>query len=205
MKEMIALDADGVLLDYHSAYRLAWFKAFGVLPEVRDAQAYWPIDRWDVKTLEGEALEHFRAQFDQEFWSTIPAILGAVEACHRLVEQGYELVCVSAIESKYETARFENLQGHGFPIGRVIATSANVELESPKAKALRKLNPVAFVDDYAPYFSGVEQKIHKALLLRECNGSPNVGDNLSLVDSTHTNLLKFSKWWIGQTKREDGA
>ena len=80
-----------------------------------------------------------------------------------------------------------------------------IETTVPKAKALRKLNPVAFVDDYAPYFSGVEQKIHKALLLRECNGSPNVGDNLSLVDSTHTNLLKFSKWWIGQTKREDGA
>ena len=201
MKEIIALDADGVLLDYHAGYRLAWFRAFGVLPEVRDAQAYWPIDRWDVRTLEGDALAHFRAQFDQEFWSTIPATFGAVEACHRLVEQGYELVCVSAIESKYEAARFENLKSHGFPIGRVIATSAKVELESPKAKVLQVLNPVAFVDDYAPYFAGVEQQIHKALLLRECNGSPNIDDNLSLVDSAHTNLLEFSNWWIGRTRR----
>lgn len=196
MKEIIALDADGVLLDYHAAYRMAWFKAFGVLPGVKDARAYWPIDRWDVSTLEGDALTHFRAQFDQEFWSTIPAIFGAVEACHGLVEQGYELVCVSAIESKYETARFENLKSNGFPIGRVITTSAKVELESPKAKALRQLNPIAFVDDYAPYFSGVEQKIHKALLLRECNGSPNIGDNLSLVDSAHCDLSEFSNWWI---------
>lgn len=28
-KPIIALDADGVLLDYHVAYRSAWHKAFG--------------------------------------------------------------------------------------------------------------------------------------------------------------------------------
>lgn len=43
--ETIALDADGVLLDNHSAYRNAWQRAFGVLPDVRDPNAYWPIDR----------------------------------------------------------------------------------------------------------------------------------------------------------------
>ena len=201
MKKTIALDADGVLLDYHAAYRLAWCKAFGVLPELKDSNAYWPIDRWHVKKLEGSELAHFRSQFDQEFWSTIPAINGAVEACTNLVEHGYELICVSAIESKYEAARFDNLKMHGFPIGRVIATSSEMQQESPKAKALRDLNPIVFVDDYAPYFNGVEQHLHKALLLRESNGSPNVGGNLKLADSMHNDLLEFSYWWIDRASR----
>lgn len=202
MKKIIALDADGVLLDYHAAYRFAWFRAFGDLPEVKDAQAYWPIDRWDIRTLEGDALTHFRAQFDQEFWSTIPAIDGAVEACRSLVEHGYELVCVSAIESEYEAARLANFKIHGFPIGRVIGTSSEVKLEGPKAKALRELNAVAFVDDYAPYMTGVSQQIHKALVLRERNGSPNVSENLKLANSTHNDLLEFSTWWIGRVTTE---
>lgn len=42
---VIALDADGVLLDYGLAYATAWPKAFGVYPRERDAKAYWPIDR----------------------------------------------------------------------------------------------------------------------------------------------------------------
>jgi len=48
---IIALDADGVLLDYNAAYRFAWYRAFGELPELLDANAYWAIDRWNVRRL----------------------------------------------------------------------------------------------------------------------------------------------------------
>jgi hypothetical protein len=41
-KPTIALDADGVLLDYHQAYHLVWQKTFGVLPELAVPQAYFP-------------------------------------------------------------------------------------------------------------------------------------------------------------------
>ncbi|WP_211454345.1 hypothetical protein [Collimonas antrihumi] len=66
-KETIALDADGVLLNFHEAYRLAWQRAFGILPAVRDPEAYWPIDRWEVERLEGGRLTHFRKHFDEQF------------------------------------------------------------------------------------------------------------------------------------------
>jgi len=36
MKPIIALDADGVLLDYHHAYARAWAEAFGHPPALRD-------------------------------------------------------------------------------------------------------------------------------------------------------------------------
>lgn len=196
MKPIIALDADGVLLDYHHAYAQAWSKAFGATPAVRDPLAYWPIDRWDVRRLTGEELDHFRTHFDYHYWSTIPAIAGAVEACCNLVGAGFELVCVSAVDAHFEAARLQNLRSCGFPIERVLATENAAKGVSPKAAALRMLEPVAFVDDFLPYLQGIPKEIHAALVLREPNGSPNVGDGLAWSHSQHVDLAAFTAWWL---------
>ncbi|MBC3879701.1 HAD family hydrolase [Undibacterium sp. FT79W] len=201
MKPIIALDADGVLLDYHEAYRYAWNKAFDVMPAIRDPQAYWPIDRWNVRRLVGEELAHFRASFDQDFWSTIPAINGAVDACLRLHDAGYELVCVSAIEAQFQAARLQNLRDCGFPIQRVIATASTGTHTSPKAAALQELHPIAFVDDYLPYLRGIPSHIHSALVLREPNGSPNIGEDQAVVHSRHADLAEFATWWLRAERR----
>ncbi len=195
-KPIIALDADGVLLDYHVAYRNAWHKAFSHLPTLKDPNAYWPIDRWDVRKLEGVELAYFRRFFNEEFWGTIPAVEGAIQACNQLHVAGFELICVSAIESKFESARLENLMNLGFPIQRVIATSGITGAMSPKAAALRLLNPLVFADDFLPYHRGVPPSTHRALITRETNGTPNVGDELDNIDSSHQNLLAFSNWWL---------
>ena len=39
-RPLIALDADGVLLDFHLGYAGAWARAFGTLPAERDPFAY---------------------------------------------------------------------------------------------------------------------------------------------------------------------
>lgn len=198
MKAIIALDADDALLDYHHAYARAWAKAFGGLPAVRDPLAYWPIDRWEVRRLAGDELAQFRACFDHHYWSTIPAIAGAVDACHALVAAGYELVCVSAIEAQFEAARLRNLRDCGFPIARVVATANAAVDVSPKAAALRELQPVAFVDDFLPYLRGIPAEIHTALVLREPNGSPNAGDDLVWAHSRHADLADFTTWWLNR-------
>lgn len=195
-KSIIALDADGVLLDYHLAYRGAWHRAFEELPALNDPNAYWPIDRWDVRKLQGDELFYFRSFFNEEFWGTIPAIAGAVTACNQLHNAGFELVCVSAIESPFEIVRLKNLKNLGFPIDRVIATSNIDGVISPKADALSKLNPIAFVDDFLPYHRGVSRTMHHALITRETNGTPNIGADLRLIDSSHQDLLSFSNWWL---------
>lgn len=196
IKPIIALDADGVLLDYHAAYRNAWYRAFQVMPEIKDKDAYWPIDRWSVRHLTGKELQHFRSYFNEQFWRTIPAIPGAVDACKSLREAGFDLICVSAIESQFQKARLENLINEGFSIKAVIATDGKDGEISPKVKSLLEINSVAFVDDFLPYHRGVPSTIHKALILRETNGSPNVGDELKLIDSTHNDLSTFVKWWL---------
>jgi len=197
MGKVIALDGDGVLLDYHAAYRLAWQQAFGHLPELKDPQAYWPMDRWDVPRLEAGDRAKLRGCMDDIFWSSIPAIPGAIQACQILCDAGYELVCLTAIDSKYQSARLKNVQSLGFPIERVIATPALILGGSnPKAEVLELLKPVVFVDDYLPFLKGIPTGIHAALVLREPNGSPNVGPDLSLAHSTHADLAEFAEWWL---------
>jgi len=195
---LIALDADGVLLDFHLGYAGAWQRAFGALPRERDPLAYWPIDRWEVDRLDAERRLHFRGHFDDLFWSTVPAIDGAVEACHRLHDAGFDLVCVSALESAYEGARLRNLRDLGFPIERVIATGNAPGERSPKAEAIADLAPEAFVDDYLPYLRGMPEQVHTALILRGPNGSPNVGDDLVLARSVHADLDAFAAHWLAR-------
>lgn len=199
-KPIIALDGDGVLVDYHQAYCAAWESAFGVAPAVRDPQAYWPMDRYAVRGLEGADLAHFRRHFNESFWSSLPAIPGAVDACHALSAAGYELVCVSAIDAQYQAARLKNLRDCGFPIERVVATENNTRGISPKAAALHALQPVAFVDDFLPFLRGIPTHIHAALILRQPNGSPNTGDDLALAHSQHADLASFANWWLRQEK-----
>ncbi|RZI39827.1 HAD family hydrolase [Herbaspirillum sp. HC18] len=198
MKPIIALDADGVLLDYHQAYAQAWAKAFGALPALRDPLAYWPIDRWNVRRLVGDELVQFRTCFNHHYWSSIPVISGALDACCALASAGYELVCVSAIEEQFQAARLSNLRHCGFPIERVIATANAGADVSPKAAALRELRPIAFVDDFLPYLRGIPEDIHAALILREPNGSPNTGDDLAWAHSRHADLAGFATWWLNR-------
>lgn len=196
-KPLIALDADGVLLDFHLAYAGAWERAFGVRPRERDPLAYWPIDRWEVARLDDAGRARLRECLDDHFWATMPALPGAVQACHRLREAGFDLVCVSALEVEYEAARLRNLRDLGFPIERVIATGNEGDDRSPKAQAIEALRPVAFVDDYLPYLRGLPGEVHTALVLRAPNGSPNIGDEVAtLARSVHQDLARFTDHWL---------
>lgn len=194
----IAIDADGVLLDYNTAYSKAWFNVFGERLVLNNPAAYWPMERWNARRLVSNELEKFRSAFDHAFWSTIPAIPGALEACQRLADQGYNLVCVTALPEKFADARAQNLRDLGFPISRVVTTSNVIVGGSPKAQAIADLSPVAFVDDYAPYLVGVVPPVHLALILRDPVGSPNAGKLLDIPDSCHADLLDFANWWLSR-------
>ena len=197
-RPLIALDADGVLLDFHLGYASAWQRAFGVAPAERDPRAYWPMDRWEVDRLDPVRRAQFRAAFDEHFWTTVPAIAGAVNACHRLRDAGFDLVCVSALEAEFEAARLRNLRDLGFPIERVIATGNAAGERSPKADTIEALQPIAFVDDYVPYMRGVPGHVHTALVLRAPNGSPNIGPDMVLAKSVHDDLAGFADHWLAR-------
>jgi phosphoglycolate phosphatase-like HAD superfamily hydrolase len=200
MEKVIAIDGDGVMFDYGHAYALAWARTFGSFPKLKNKNAYWPTDKWEVSHLHENLLHIFRKQFDGSFWSSMPPLTGAVEACNMLVADGYRLVCVTAMEPEFESNRLSNLKKHGFPIDQVIATgdSSRGGDRSPKADVLNELKPVAFVDDFIHYFVGVDPAIHRALITREPDGSPNHGEVMKFSDTSHINLLEFARWWIAK-------
>jgi phosphoglycolate phosphatase-like HAD superfamily hydrolase len=140
VKPIIALDADGVLLDYSLAYASFLERAFGYRPLALDKDAYSPRARWAVEFLEGERLAALRACMDEQFWSSVPPMNLEVEACHRLHAAGYEHVCVSALARHFEGARLKNLRDTGFAIERVIATERISRCAEPEGRGLLPAN-----------------------------------------------------------------
>ena len=195
-RSLLALDGDGVLLDYLEGYAEAWREAFGTRPAVRDPCGYGPLERWEVPRLDAEGRSRLRHHFGTKFWSSVPAIPGAVEASVRLHDAGFELVCVTALAAEFETPRLKNLRALGYPIERVYATPHDGKHRSPKADMLAELRPVAFVDDYLPYLRGVAPDVHTALITRGARGGPNEGAELALAKSTHVDLAEFADFWL---------
>jgi beta-phosphoglucomutase-like phosphatase (HAD superfamily) len=199
----IVLDADGVMLDYISAYAKAWEKAFGKAPALVNPDAYWAKDRYDIKTLSGSELEFFKSHFDEDFWENVPVLPGAVEGCNALVDEGYEVICVSALDKEYGPARLRGLQKHGFKINTCYATGHPdyTAHTSPKAEIVNEIQPLVFVDDYIVYHDGISDRIHKALITREEEGSPNNSLELQSkirVHSKHETLKDFSNWFLNK-------
>lgn len=201
-KGLIALDGDGVMLDYIGAYAKVWEKAFGEYPKLKDPEGHWVENRYEIRHLEGKELAYFKTLFDEEFWSTIPALPGAVEACNALVDAGNQVVCVTAIDSEWENARMFNLIDHGFKVIKVFGTGHNqphgeIGCYSPKARLLNAMKPEVFVDDFLMYHHCVSDSIHKALILREPNGRIDSHPTVE-VHSRHNTLADFSYWWLNK-------
>jgi phosphoglycolate phosphatase-like HAD superfamily hydrolase len=194
----LALDVDGVLFDYHEGYRRMWERTFGGPVQEVQPLAHLPRERFGVPFLaDPQERNRLRQAMKSEFWGTLPALPGALEACQWLVSHGHTLVCVSALEEEHKDVRVRNLLDLGFPITEVhcVGPDHPADGRSPKADVLNRLMPRAFVDDHAPYLRGVDPGIHRALIAVRPMGSPNVGRDLSLASSTHSDLLDFAKRW----------
>lgn len=202
--DVIALDVDGVLLDYAHGYSRVWEQTFNEKVSLVNPGAYWPMERYGLRFLKGQDLKRFNSNFDHEFWSSLPALPGAVDAVKSLKEYGFRVVCVSALKEEFANARAENLRKHGFLIDELIATGGmQEEHQSPKALALSKINAKVFVDDYAPYFKGVDKQtgIHLALIDRQSENSPNQHHKQHLpIDSLHSDIVDFSNFWLKRFK-----
>lgn len=205
--KLIALDADGVMLDFDAAYVNLWEKVFGYRPKEINPDAYWAFDRYDVPYLSGDELVEFKKHFNDEFWLKIPAIPGAAEAVNRLYNAGYDVCCVSALPKDYAVARQLGLYRQGFPIMSVYAVGAPVNAvqfhANNKVTVLNSLKPICFVDDYLPYHEGVSAATIKVLIDRNPIKSPNRDPELQKrikVDHKVKNLVEFVDWFLTEGK-----
>lgn len=193
----IVLDADGVMVDYRAAFPGVYRKAFGkeitlVRPDAYFATNAYGLPRLETGTPEGDK---FFSHFGDEDWAALPALPGAVEACHLLHGAGYRLVCVTSMPSRFVEARRRNFETLGLPLSGMVATGRHGQ-GNPKLEAIHDLQPVAFVDNLATNFEGLSAGVHTALIEYGDYDSPNRLLDLSEVDTAHASLLAFAHWWL---------
>lgn len=189
-KPILAVDCDGVLLNYNLAYGQAYEEHFGTKLSVKDPLAFHATNYWGIE--EPPVNSSFWQAFNEELdmWTRMPAIPGAVEACHEFVAMGFELVCVTSMPEKMAEKRQWNLQDLNFPIERVIACGRKHQendfvpqeqsSKNPKKEAIEKLCPAWFVDDEWRKLKGFEG-INLVMI------DPGYSENLN-QDATHQEL-----------------
>lgn len=194
-KRIIALDADGVLLDYNKAAASVWERAFGVYPAFRDSKAYHFRNVYAMDLVDADVKSKYYATFARIGWRNMLAMPGAVEACQLLHDMGYELQVVSSMPEAFANQRMENLMDLGMPIASVTATGRLKGTANPKLGALLGFMPLAFVDDLLCNFEGVGDKMHCALIQGDSVDNPNKAYEHVFKSSMHTGLLDFAQYW----------
>jgi phosphoglycolate phosphatase-like HAD superfamily hydrolase len=153
---LIALDADGVLVDYNRTFGRIWELHFGDSLTELEPRAYHVHNRYGITAPPGG--HPFWDHFDRDGWSNMDAMPGAVVACQRLAAAGYRLVCVTSMPGHRREDRASNLARLGFPIDEVIAVGAHTKApawpggdrsvrSNPKKAAIEELAPEWFIDD----------------------------------------------------------
>lgn len=197
-KPIIALDIDGVVLDYNKSWPIPWKRAFGE-DLVSKKVAFHAHNEYETGILSEEKFQEFKKHYTHESWATMPLLPGAKEACHMLADAGYTLVAVTSMPPEWETSRAMNLVDlHGLPFTNVIATGRPPGGGNPKLRYIEKLKPVAFVDDLVHNFYGIPEGVHCALLEPGFYDSPNHTGDKTQVDSIHDDLLTFTKYWLAR-------
>ena len=138
-RDIIALDADGVLLDFHRGYAGAWQRAFGSLPAgARSAGllADGPLARRPPRGRRAprplpQALR--RGVLDLRAGHR-GRDRGVPSAARRRLRSGLRL----RSGAPFEAARLRNLRDHGFPIERVIATGNVASRSQPEGRRDRR-------------------------------------------------------------------
>jgi hypothetical protein len=195
----IAIDADGVLVDYNSVYPIVWKKAFGTDLQVIQPHCYHAKDQFGVDLSDPALKTRFYDAFDADVWSSMPALPGAVEATHLLSQAGYELVCVTSMPSEFTEARQKNLIALGMPISRVFATGRDRSKDyiNPKKEVIDSLQPLYFLDDLLENFKHLSPGVHHGFIDYGKHNSPNeVLRSLQLHHTRHDSLLDFANWLL---------
>ena len=199
MPKIIALDADGVLLDYNKAAAAVWEETFGLKPPVKNPVSYHIQNMYELELDNVRIRELYYGMFDKIGWWSMPPMPNAVEGCQLLADAGYSLHVVSSMPVQFQEHRVENFKKLGIPITSVTATGMSKDKQhNPKTSKLLELQPVAFVDDLIDNFRGVEHLTHCALLEWNTHDCPNIGKSFRSVSSTHPDMLHFARYWLSQ-------
>jgi len=137
---IIALDADGVLLDLNEAWRA---QACDILnrPVSLRHQAFEMTRRYGISAKEEELV------WQSFHWSDFPTIDGAAEGVEQLHALGREIHVITAIAREHRDLRLDNLSHLNIPAENIHCTGFN----QSKSHVLQTLRAHVYVDDRPEY------------------------------------------------------
>lgn len=189
---LIALDVDGVLLDYNAQFARLAAEVLDRPLRLVDPDAHHFVNAYGI-TLSREDKQRIYDRFDRDGWLTMPPMERAVDAAQRLHADGHRLFCVSSMPPRFAAHRAQNLENLGIVIDGVIGSDRDESREghNPKAEHLIALAPDVFVDDQLRNFLDLPAGICKVWIDRGTHDSPNNGMDPSLADHRFPSLHAF--------------
>lgn len=194
MREPVALDADGVMVDFLAGFELA-------LKLVRGEPVHRRTTDWCLATAYGlttaEHDEAWRLFEAHRLIAELPPMPGAVEAIHALHDAGHPVHVVTAIQPRYLADRMHNFKQLGLPLTQVHATGRD-GVHSPhsasKQTVLRQLQPVLFVDDQVMHLNQAPFVPHRVWVRNTDQQFPQPGG----AEPTHVvgSLREFVTGWL---------
>lgn len=140
-KYSIALDVDGVLLDFEKGFRNAIKIVTG--KDLINTSNNYPLKQRYSNLSDNEHIAVWQ-YLDKEGLANFPIYEGVDIAFNRLKETGYEIHLVTGIWESSKEMRLENLKKYNMIPHTIDCVGTGI---SDKDIALRKHNPFYFVDD----------------------------------------------------------
>lgn len=189
----IALDCDGVILDYNYTWGkiLSTFLNKEILPK---KVAYFAYNVFDYHLSDKET-KNFYALFHEHGWNQMQALKGALEAIQILQKKNFDIHIVTSIPQEAHLYRKNNLKSLGIDFSSLhtVGFQHNTNL---KKDIINEMKPIYFVDDLLQNFEGVTQSTNCVLIDIPGEDNPNHfyphKHNITL-HSTHNSLLEFAK------------
>lgn len=189
--KIIALDCDGVLLNYNEAYGRALEEFLGEKPTIVSPTAYFCHNYFDVQLNPQQKTEFYKF-FNDKGWGMMTDLPRSIEATHKLREAGYKIIVVTSMPKIAQDMRHKNLLDLGFAVDATIATGKKNNNINPKKSYIEALLPEYFVDDLMENFHNIDSSTHFVLVDSQSHDSPNLNfEHKIKLHSTHNTLWDF--------------
>lgn len=186
MSKVILTDCDEVLFDWATPFE-DWVRQ--TYPEHRDAQGhlqdFWHVEAWLGCELEAsrEMIRIFNG--DPQYWTCFKPLPGVVENVHKLHEEGFHFVAITACATDRDTylGRWENLEdvfGYG-----VFDTLHCVGLAESKRAHLARYMPTYWVEDKMKHASAGADVGHESFLINYKHNEQYRDDRVQRVNDWH--------------------
>ena len=185
-RKKIALDVDGVLLDFMTMFDYAaeQFLQRKIIPakDQHERDEYHLSKR--VGCTKEEAHQILQYMLDTGLYGKIPALPGVYQAIQEIKKQNFKIYIVTALPEEARAMRLKNLKE---VLDLVPDEIHLVGMGKSKKAALEKIMPDIFIDDRIDYLASVPNLYHTAW----CDRFETQSDMETMVD---VHVYSLSDW-----------